>query len=97
MKNFFGDHTIREDKSSETRRVSNVRSTFGVVLKKVQTKQGGVDYLLKAQEENIKRQKEAEKLFGKSELYKELHKNVVQYDSPCTISSNSDILDIDIP
>ena len=89
--------TKSRDKSSESRRVSQVRSTFGVVLKKVQTKKGAVDYILKAQEENIKRQKEAEKIFGKSELYKELHKNVYQYDSPCTVSSNSDILDIDMP
>ena len=52
---------------------------------------------MKAQEENIKRQKEAEALFGKSDLYKELHKNVIEYDSPCTVSSNSDILEIDMP
>ena len=85
------------DKSRDSKRVSQVKSTFGVTLKKVATKQGGVDYILKAQEENIKRQKEAEKLFANNELYKELHKNVIEYDSPLTVSSNSDILDIDMP
>ena len=89
-----------KDKSSEireTRRQSQVRSTFGVTLKKVAAGKGVVDYILKAQEENIKRQKEAEILFGNSDLYKELHKNVIDYDSPCTVSSNSDILEIDMP
>ena len=85
------------DKSSESRRVSQVRSTFGITLKKVEAGKSVVDYLLKAQEENIKRQKEAEILFGKSDLYKELHKNVIEYDSPCTVSSNNDILEIDMP
>ena len=89
--------TKSRDKSTETRRVSQVRSTFGVTLKKVAGSKGAVDYILKAQEENKKRQKEAEILFGKSELYKELHKNVLEYDSPCTVSSNSDILEIDMP
>ena len=89
--------TKSRDKSTESRRVSNVRSTFGITLKKVAAGKGVVDYLLKAQEENAKRQKEAEILFGKSDLYKELHKNVVEYDSPCTVSSNNDILEIDMP
>jgi len=91
---------LRSGKSkdkTESRRVSQVRTTFGVVLKKVQAGKNAVDYILKAQEENAKRQKEAEALFGKSDLYKELHKNVIEYDSPCTVSSNSDILDIDMP
>ena len=91
---------LRSGKSkdkTESRRVSQVRSTFGVVLKKVQAGKNVVDYLLKEQEENVKRQKEAEILFGKSDLYKELHKNVIEYDSPCTVSSNSDILEIDMP
>ena len=26
-----------------------------------------------------------------------MHKNVIDYDSPCTVSSNSDILEIDMP
>ena len=26
-----------------------------------------------------------------------MHKNVVEYDSPCTVSSNNDILEIDMP
>ena len=91
---------LRSGKSkdkTESRRVSQVRNTFGVVLKKVQAGKNVVDYIMKAQEENAKRQKEAEVLFGKSELYKELHKNVIEYDSPCTVSSNSDILEIDMP
>ena len=91
---------LRSGKSkdkTESRRVSQVRSTFGVVLKKVQAGKNAVDYLLEAQEENARRQKEAEILFGKSDLYKELHKNVIEYDSPCTVSSNSDILEIDMP
>jgi hypothetical protein len=91
---------LRSGKSkdkTESRRVSQVRSTFGVVLKKVQAGKNAVDYLLKEQEESAKRQKEAEVLFGKSDLYKELHKNVIEYDSPCTVSSNSDILEIDMP
>ena len=74
-----------------------MRNTFGVVLKKVAAGTNVVDYILKAKEENEKRQKEAEILFGKSDLYKELHKNVIEYDSPCTVSSNSDILEIDMP
>ena len=89
--------TKSRDKSSESRRVSQVRSTFGVTLKKVAAGKGAIDYILKAQEENARRQKEAEYLFGKSDLYKELHKNVLEYDSPCTVSSNSDILEIDMP
>ena len=101
-KNFRADtkSDLRSGKSkdkTESRRVSQVRSTFGVVLKKVQAGKNAVDYILKAQEENAKRQKEAEALFGKSDLYKELHKNVIEYDSPCTVSSNSDILEIDMP
>ena len=91
---------LRSGKSkdkTESRRVSQVRTTFGVVLKKVQAGKNAVDYILKAQEENARRQKEAEALFGKSDLYKELHKNVIEYDSPCTVSSNSDILEIDMP
>ena len=91
---------LRSGKSkdkTESRRVSQVRNTFGVVLKKVQAGKNAVDYIMKAQEENAKRQKEAEVLFGKSDLYKELHKNVIEYDSPCTVSSNSDILEIDMP
>ena len=83
---------ISKDKSSRR----GTRVTFGVKLKKVD--KGGVDYLLREKEQNLIRQKEAEKLFKNSDLYKELHKNVCEaYDSPCTVSSNSDILDIDMP
>ena len=52
---------------------------------------------MQAKEENILRQKEAEAIFRNSELYKSLHKNVIEYDSPGTVSSNSDILEIDMP
>ena len=58
------------DKSSESRRVSQVRSTFGITLKKVSAGKGAVDYILKAQEENIKRQKEAKILFPNIKLKK---------------------------
>ena len=85
------------DKTPESKKSSQIRNTFGVTLKKVSGGKGAIDYISLAQEENIRRQKEAEKLFKNSELYKALHKNVIEYDSPCTVSSNSDILDIDMP
>ena len=85
------------DKTPESRKTNQIRSTFGVVLKKVAGGAGNVDYILQAQEENAKRLKDAEILYKNSELYKSLHKNVIEYDSPCTVSSNSDILDIDMP
>ena len=85
------------DKTPESKKSSQIRNTFGVTLKKVSGGKGNVDYILQAQEENIRRQKDAEILFKNSELYKSLHKNVVDYDSPCTVSSNSDILEIDMP
>jgi len=85
------------DKTPESKKSNQIRNTFGVTLRKVSGGKGAIDYIKKAQEENIKRQKEAEILFKNSELYKALHKNVIEYDSPCTVSSNSDILDIDMP
>ena len=86
------------DRTPESKKSSQIRNTFGVTLKKVQGRgAGNIDYILQAQEENIRRQKEAEYLFKNSELYKSLHKNVIEYDSPCTVSSNSDILEIDMP
>ena len=85
------------DKTPESKKSSQIRNTFGVTLKKVAGGGKNIDYILQAQEENIRRQKEAEYLFKNSELYKSLHKNVIEYDSPCTVSSNSDILEIDMP
>lgn len=85
------------DKTPESKKSLQIRNTFGVVLKKVTPRVGNVDYILQAQEENIQRQKDAEILFKNSELYKSLHKNVIEYDSPRTVSSNSDILEIDMP
>ena len=84
------------DKTPESKKSSQIRSTFGVILKKVRGV-GTIDYISQAQEENIKRQKEAESLYKNSELYQSLHKNVIEYDSPCTVSSNDDILEIDMP
>ena len=85
------------DKTPESKKSSQIRNTFGVTLKKVAGGGKNVDYILQAQEENIRRQKEAEILFKNSELYQSLHKNVIEYDSPKTVSSNSDILEIDMP
>jgi len=85
------------DKTPESKKSSQIRNTFGVTLKKVAGGGKNVDYILQAQEENIRRQKEAEILFKNSELYQSLHKNVIEYDSPQTVSSNSDILEIDMP
>ena len=85
------------DKTPESKKSLQIRNTFGVVLKKVTPRVGNVDYILQAQEESIQRQKDAEILFKNSELYKSLHKNVIEYDSPRTVSSNSDILEIDMP
>ena len=85
------------DKTPESKKSSQIRNTFGVTLKKVAGGGKNIDYILQAQEENIRRQKEAEILFKNSELYQSLHKNVIEYDSPQTVSSNSDILEIDMP
>ena len=85
------------DKTPESKRSYQIRNTFGVTLKKVGEGGKNIDYILQAQEENIRRQKEAEILFKNSELYQSLHKNVIEYDSPQTVSSNSDILEIDVP
>ena len=85
------------DKTPEGKKSSQIRNIFGVTLKKVAGGGKNIDYILQAQEENIRRQKEAEILFKNSELYQSLHKNVIEYDSPKTVSSNSDILEIDMP
>ena len=89
-------HIIR-DKTPENKKSSQIRNIFGVTLKKVAGGGKNIDYILQAQEENIRRQKEAEILFKNSELYQSLHKNVKEYDSPQTVSSNSDILEINTP
>ena len=85
------------DKTPESKKSSQIRSTFGVVLKKVSGGKGNIDYILQAQEENARRLEDAKVLYKNSELYQSLHKNVIEYDSPLTVSSNSDILDIDMP
>ena len=85
------------DKTPESKKSSQIRSTFGVVLKKVSGGKGNIDYILQAQEENARRLEDAKILYKNSELYQSLHKNVIEYDSPLTVSSNSDILDIDMP
>ena len=85
------------DKTPENRKSNQIKDKFGVTLKKVSGGGKNIDYILQAQEENIKRQKEAEAIFKNSELYQSLHKNVKEYDSPQTVSSNSDILEIDMP
>ena len=88
----------KRDKTPEGKKTSQIRSTFGVILRKVAKGKNTIDYISQAKEENAQRLKEAEKLYGNSDLYKSLHKNVVEYyDSPCTVSSNNDILDIDMP
>ena len=94
-KNFSAQ--IRE-KTPDYKKSSSRGAIFGVQLKKVLGgKPGKIDYIMQAKEENILRQKEAEAIFRNSELYKSLHKNVIEYDSPGTVSSNSDILEIDMP
>ena len=85
------------DKTPESKKSSQIRNTFGVTLKKVSGRAGNVDYILQAQEENARRLEDAKVLYKNSELYQSLHKNVIEYDSPLTVSSNSDILDIDMP
>ena len=92
----FHEDDSKSNKSKDKTGRRGKRTNFGVTLKKVD--KGGIDYLSREKEQNLIRQKEAEKLFKNSDLYKELHKNVCEtYDSPCTVSSNSDILDIDMP
>ena len=92
----FHEDDSKSNKSKDKTGRRGTRTNFGVTLKKVD--KGGIDYLSREKEQNLIRQKEAEKLFKNSDLYKELHKNVCEtYDSPCTVSSNSDILDIDMP
>ena len=75
---------------------ANRGSTFGVTLKKVDSK--GVNYLEQAYKDYEKQKKEASIIFKNSSLYNELHKYVQEkYDSPKTVSSNNDILDMEIP
>ena len=69
------------DKTPESKKSSQIRSTFGVVLKKVSGGKGNIDYILQAQEENARRLEDAKVLYKNSELYQSLHKNVIEYAS----------------
>ena len=74
----------------------NRGSAFGVTLKKVDSK--GINYLEQAYKDYEKQKKEASLIFKNSSLYNELHKYVQEkFDSPKTVSSNNDILDMEIP
>ena len=58
----------------------------------------GINYLDQAYKDYEKQKKEASIIFRNSSLYDELHKYVQEkFDSPKTVSSNSDILDMEIP
>ena len=71
-------------------------SAFGVTLKKVEG--NNTNYLAEARKEYEKQQKVIKNLFANSTLFNELHKCVAEeYDSPRTVSSNDDILELDIP
>ena len=74
----------------------NRGSAFGVTLKKVDSK--GINYLEQAYKDYEKQKKEASQIFKNSSLYSELHKYVQEkFDSPKTVSSNNDILEMEIP
>ena len=74
----------------------NRGSAFGVTLKKVDQK--GVNYLEQAYKDYEKQKKEASIIYKNSSLYNEMHKYVQEkFDSPKTISSNNDILEMEIP
>ena len=74
----------------------NRGSAFGVTLKKVDKK--GVNYLEQAYKDYEKQKKEASIIYRNSSLYSEMHKHVQEkFDSPKTVSSNDDILDMEIP
>ena len=88
---------IIEEQNSPKKNISaNRGSTFGVTLKKVDSK--GVNYLEQAYKDYEKQKKEASIIFKNSSLYNEMHKYVQEkFDSPKTVSSNNDILDMEIP
>ena len=87
---------IEEQNNPKKNMNQNRGSAFGVTLKKVDSK--GVNYLEQAYKDYEKQKKEASVIFKNSSLYSELHKYVQEkFDSPKTVSSNSDILDMEIP
>ena len=87
---------IDEQNSIKKNLNPNRGSAFGVTLKKVDSK--GINYLEQAYKDYEKQKKEASLIFKNSSLYNELHKYVQEkFDSPKTVSSNNDILDMEIP
>ena len=87
---------IDEQNNPKVNTNQNRGSAFGVTLKKVDSK--GINYLEQAYKDYEKQKKEASIIFRNSSLYGELHKYVQEkFDSPKTVSSNSDILDMEIP
>ena len=88
---------IIDEQNNPKKNVNQNRgSAFGVTLKKVDKK--GVNYLEQAYKDYEKQKKEASIIFKNSSLYNEMHKYVQEkFDSPKTVSSNSDILDMEIP
>ena len=88
---------IIDEQNNPKKNVNQNRgSAFGVTLKKVDKK--GVNYLEQAYKDYEKQKKEASIIFKNSSLYNEMHKYVQEkFDSPKTVSSNNDILDMEIP
>lgn len=90
--------TLTKTDKEKKPKIGKVEKIFGVKLKKLDLKQGDTDFL----EEAIRHHKEMEEInmrqFKDNKEWLSIHKNVVtEIDSPRTISSNSDILDIDMP
>ena len=85
-----------ETQSNKNEKLNKRGSAFGVTLKKVEG--NNTNYLAEARKEHEKQQKIIKNLFANSTLFNELHKCVAEeYDSPRTVSSNDDILELDIP
>ena len=82
------------DKSCDPKS-KNILQELRKGLKKVKE---GVDYLNEEKKQNELRQKAAELIWKDNEEYQALHKHIKEdYDSPLTVSSNNDILEIDLP
>lgn len=84
--------------SSKTAGAGSVKNVFGVTLKK----QGGsVNYIKEAREESRATNKKTAEIFkGNLDLLLALRKNVCENfngESPSTVSSNSDILEVELP
>ena len=87
---------IEEQNNPKKNMNQNRGSAFGVTLKKVDSK--GVNYLEQAYKDYEKQKKEASVIYRNSSLYNEMHRHVQEkFDSPKTVSSNDDILDMEIP